>query len=102
MTLPKHFICFLKKEKCYTTYLKYILTPQSRRTRLSWGHPADIVDFFKMYKNDPKRWILSTFSWSATLEGYNYWDAIYEKWMELLFNNKNEIYDKQTKINDFY
>ena len=88
MTLPQYFTCFLKKEKCYTKYLKYIITSQSRRTRLSWNHPADIVEFFQMYKNDPKRWILSTFDWSTTLEGHDYWDVIHEKWMELLSKNK--------------
>lgn len=91
MTLPQYFICFLKKEKCYTKYLTYIMAPQSRRTRLSWNNPADIVDFFKMYKNNPKRWILSTFDWSATLEGYDYWDVIHEKWTNFLFKKKDSL-----------
>ena len=88
MTLPQHFTFFLKKEKCYTKYLKNIMTSQAIRTRLSWNHPADIVDFFKIYKNNPKRWILSTFDWSETLEGHNYWDYIHEKWEKFLFQNK--------------
>jgi hypothetical protein len=64
------------------------MTSQARSTRWFWNHPDDIVDFFQMYKNDPKRWIESTFDWSMTLEGHNYWDVINEKWMELLFKNK--------------
>lgn len=91
MTLPQHFACFLKKEKCYTKYLTYIINTKSIRTRLSWNHPGDIVDFFKLYKNDPKRWILSTFDWSMTLEGYDYWYVIHEKWIKLLFRNKNDL-----------
>ena len=88
----KHFIKFLRENNCYDEYLYNIKSENGSDGRERWSHPRDIVSFFHKYYAEPYRWILSSFEWSVTNEGYDFWSKINDTWCECYrFLNKKYL-----------
>lgn len=81
--IRQQFINFLKKQKCYDNYMENLNTASSPfYENVEFKHFLQIVY--------PKNWIGLAFHWANTLEGYEYWNVIYRKWIDYLDSIKKQ------------
>ena len=74
ISIKQHFIKFLKDNNAYETFMFYL---NSRK-----GYFLTPKKFFNntFYED----FVSNSFSWNDTLQGYNYWDELEDKWLDNL------------------
>lgn len=70
--LKEVFIKFLNDNNCYHEFL----------TNIREEYNIDIETVFNYFSH--YNWICFAFSWRRSEQGYEYWDKINDKWIDLL------------------
>lgn len=79
--IKQQFINFLKKSKCYNSYMENLKTASSPfYENVEFKHFLQIVH--------PKSWISLAFHWADTLEGYEYWLRLNQMWTRKVIGEK--------------
>lgn len=79
--IKQQFINFLKKSKCYNSYMENLKTASSPfYENVEFKHFLQIVH--------PKSWIGLAFHWADTLEGYEYWLRLSQMWTRKVIGEK--------------
>lgn len=77
------FIQFLKKNNAWEKYIHNLRC--SYRENYSAQTLFSLICIYPKLKR-PGLFIMSDFQWSASLEGYDYWDSLYTKWRAQIYD----------------
>ena len=83
------FFEFLTQNKCTLAFLRNFL---AYREGVEDGNVVDWL--VEVFKSDPEKMIASSFVWSRTPEGSDYWTSLDSKWRGLFEGSEGvEVYD---------
>ena len=84
------FLLFLKKERILIKTLKYIKEYAIyKQYALGQPYPTTVSDLY------------TSFDWSKSTEGYNYWSAVCDRWMDYRDNISYHFHHTTVTLKEF-